>query len=283
MAIKIFDLFHVYNQKTDIENVALKGVSLDLGDHFFAALVGKTGSGKSTLAQHLNYLLKPNSGSIEIEDFKISSNKKEMRKFKPLNLRKKVGYLFQFSENQLFSETVLKEVSFGPKNFGVREQELKDVAIEALNKVGIDESFYERSPIELSGGEKRRIAIASVLASKPNILILDEPTAGLDAEGKENLISLLKTLYNEGISIILITHDMDVVYSCCETVIEMKDGNIVSNKETYEFFNEKKNDSTYVIPEIFKFCSVFEKESIKKCRNMNELLEALSNEWFCLR
>ena len=278
MAIKIFDLFHVYNQKTDIENVALKGVSLDLGDHFFAALVGKTGSGKSTLAQHLNYLLKPNSGSIEIEDFKISPNKKEMKKFKPLNLRKKVGYLFQFSENQLFSETVLKEVSFGPKNFGVKEQELKDVAIEALKKVGIDESFYERSPIELSGGEKRRIAIASVLASKPNILILDEPTAGLDAEGKENLISLLKTLYNEGISIILITHDMDVVYSCCETVIEMKDGNIVSNKETYEFFNEKKNDSTYVIPEIFKFCSVFEKESIKKCRNMNELLEALSNE-----
>ena len=129
-----------------------------------AALVGKTGSGKSTLAQHLNYLLKPNSGSIEIEDFKISSNKKEMKKFKPLNLRKKVGYLFQFSENQLFSETVLKEVSFGPKNFGVKEQELKDVAIEALNKVGIDESFYERSPIELSGGEKRRIAIASVLA-----------------------------------------------------------------------------------------------------------------------
>jgi energy-coupling factor transport system ATP-binding protein len=274
MAIKIFDLFHVYNQKTDIENVALKGVSLDLGDRFFAALVGKTGSGKSTLAQHLNYLLKPNSGSIEIEDFKISSNKKEMKKFKPLNLRKKVGYLFQFSENQLFSETVLKEVSFGPKNFGIKEQELKDVAIEALKKVGIDESFYERSPIELSGGEKRRIAIASVLASKPNILILDEPTAGLDAEGKENLISLLKTLYNEGISIILITHDMDVVYSCCETVIEMKDGNIVSNKETYEFFNEKKNDSTYVIPEIFKFCSVFEKESIKKCRNMNELLEA---------
>ena len=283
MAIKIFDLFHVYNKKTDIENVALKGVSLDLGDHFFAALVGKTGSGKSTLAQHLNYLLKPNSGSIEIEDFKISSNKKEMKKFKPLNLRKKVGYLFQFSENQLFSETVLKEVSFGPKNFGVKEQELKDVAIEALKKVGIDESFYERSPIELSGGEKRRIAIASVLASKPNILILDEPTAGLDAEGKENLISLLKTLYNEGISIILITHDMDVVYSCCETVIEMKDGNIVSNKETYEFFNEKKNDSTYVIPEIFRFCSVFENESIKKCRNMNELLEALSNEWFCLR
>ena len=283
MAIKICDLFHVYNAKTDIENVALNGVSLDLEDHFFAALVGKTGSGKSTLAQHLNYLLKPNSGEIYIQDFKISSSKKEMKKFKTINLRKKVGYLFQFSENQLFCENVIKEVTFGPKNFGIKDNELKNIAIEALNKVGIGESFYERSPIELSGGEKRRIAIASILASKPEIIILDEPTAGLDSQGKENLISLLKDLYNEGISIILITHDMDVVYSCCDSVIEMEEGRVKSIKKTYDFFNEKINDSSYVIPEIFKFCSVFEDEKIKKCRNMNELLEALSHEWFCLR
>ena len=278
MAIKICDLFHVYNAKTDIENVALNGVSLDLEDHFFAALVGKTGSGKSTLAQHLNYLLKPNSGEIYIQDFKISSSKKEMKKFKTINLRKKVGYLFQFSENQLFCENVIKEVTFGPKNFGIKDNELKNIAIEALNKVGIGESFYERSPIELSGGEKRRIAIASILASKPEIIILDEPTAGLDSQGKENLISLLKDLYNEGISIILITHDMDVVYSCCDSVIEMEEGRVKSIKKTYDFFNEKINDSSYVIPEIFKFCSVFEDEKIKKCRNMNELLEALSHE-----
>lgn len=278
MAIKICDLFHVYNAKTDIENVALNGVSLELEDHFFAALVGKTGSGKSTLAQHLNYLLKPNSGEIYIQDFKISSSKKEMKKFKTIGLRKKVGYLFQFSENQLFCENVIKEVTFGPKNFGIKDNELKNIAIEALNKVGIGESFYERSPIELSGGEKRRIAIASILASKPEIIILDEPTAGLDSAGKENLISLLKDLYNEGISIILITHDMDVVYSCCDSVIEMEEGRVKSIKKTYDFFNEKINDSSYVIPEIFKFCSVFEDEKIKKCRNMKELLEALSHE-----
>lgn len=283
MAIRICDLFHVYNAKTDIENVALKGVSLELKDHFFTALVGKTGSGKSTLAQHLNYLLKPNSGEIFIQDFKISSVKKEMKKFKTRELRKKVGYLFQFSENQLFSETVIKEVSFGPKNFGVKDEELKNIAIESLKKVGIDESFYERSPIELSGGEKRRIAIASVLAAKPEVLILDEPTAGLDSEGKENLIKLLKSLYEEGISIILITHDMDVVYSCCDSVIEMEDGKVKCLMETYDFFEAKKCDSTYIIPKIFEFCSVFEKESIKKCRNIEQLLEALSNEWFCLR
>lgn len=283
MAIKVCDLFHVYNAKTDIENTALKGVSLDLGDHFFTALVGKTGSGKSTLAQHLNYLLKPTKGEIFIQDFKISSNKKEMKKFKKINLRKKVGYLFQFSENQLFCENVLKEVSFGPKNFGIKDEEAKQVAIESLKKVGVNEEFFERSPLELSGGEKRRIAIASILASKPEIIILDEPTAGLDSEGKENLISLLKDLYKEGISIILITHDMDVVYSCCDSVIEMNDGKVKFIASTYDFFNAKMNDSSYVIPEIFRFCSVFEDDNIKKCRNMKELLEALSHEWFCLR
>ena len=276
MAIKIYNLFHIYNQKTDIENTALKGISLELGDHFFTALVGKTGSGKSTLAQHLNYLLKPNSGELYINNFKISANKKEMKKFKKNDLRKHVGYLFQFSENQLFADTVLKEVSFGPKNFGFKEEEIKNIAIDLLKKVNIDESFFERAPIELSGGEKRRIALASVLASKPDILILDEPTAGLDSEGKESLIKLLKDLYNTGISIILITHDMDVVYSCCETVVEMKEGMVINHKNTYDFFNEKKNESTYVLPEIFGFCSVFEDENIKKCRNLDELLEALS-------
>ena len=281
MAIKISNLFHVYNVKTDIENTALKDICLDLNNHFFTALVGKTGSGKSTLAQHLNYLLKPTQGKIKIDDFSISTSKKEMKKFSTKGLRKKVGYLFQFSENQIFSDKVIDEVCFGPKNFGVKAEEIKDIAIECLKKVNIEESFYERSPIELSGGEKRRIAIASVLASKPDILILDEPTAGLDSEGKENLIKLLKDLYQDGISIILITHDMDVVYSCCETVIEMKDGEIISNKDTYEFFKEKVNDSTYVIPEIFKFCSVFEDINIKKCRNINELLEALS-KWVIL-
>ena len=281
MAIKIFDLFHTYNAKTDIENIALRGLNLELGDHFFAALVGKTGSGKSTLAQHLNYLLKPTSGSIKVNNFEITSNKIQMKKFKTKELRKTVGYLFQFSENQIFSDTVLKEVMFGPKNFGVKDEELKNIAMESLKKVNIDESFYERSPIELSGGEKRRIAIASVLASKPDILILDEPTAGLDSEGKENLISLLKSLYEEGISIILITHDMDVVYSCCETVIEMKEGQIVSHQNTFEFFKEKEKDSTYVIPEIFKFCSVFDDEKINKCRNIKDLLEALS-KWVIL-
>ena len=251
----------------------LKNISVDIPHNTLTVITGLSGSGKSTLVQHFNGLLRPNSGRILLDGKDIWEDEKKIR-----DVRFRVGLVFQYPEYQLFEETCYKDIAFGPKNMGLSDEEVDSRVKMAAQFCGITDEMLAGSPFDLSGGQKRRIAIASVLASKPNILILDEPTAGLDAEGKENLISLLKTLYNEGISIILITHDMDVVYSCCETVIEMKDGNIVSNKETYEFFNEKKNDSTYVIPEIFKFCSVFEKESIKKCRNMNELLEALSNE-----
>ena len=278
MAIEIKNLFHVYNKKTDIENTALNGINVDFDDHFLTAVVGKTGSGKSTLAQHLNYLLKPTSGEIIVENFKISTIKKEMKKFKTKELRKNVGYLFQFSENQIFSDTVIKEVCFGPLNFGFNQEEAKKAAIEALKEVGIDESFYEKSPLELSGGEKRRIAIASVIACKPKYLILDEPTAGLDSEGKETLISFLRKLYEAGVSIFLITHDMDVVYSLCENVVEMSEGKVVNYKKTYDYFAEKINDENAVIPEIFRFCSVFEEEAVKKARNIEQLLEALSHE-----
>lgn len=278
MAIKITNLFHVYNKNTEIENTSLKGINLELNDHFFAALIGKTGSGKSTLAQHLNYLLKPTEGIIEIDEFKISTNKKEMKKFKKMILRKNVGYLFQFSENQLFCDNVLKEVCFGPLNFGFSEEEAERLAKESLNKVQIDESFYNRSPLELSGGEKRRIAISSVLACQPKIIILDEPTAGLDAEGRNNLMSLLKEIYESGISILLITHDMDVVYSLCETVIELDEGNVKSVKKTYDYFVEKSNDENAIIPKIFRFCSVFEDEKIKKCKSIDEFMEVISHE-----
>lgn len=278
MSIEIKNLFHIYNPKSDIEARALNGIDLSLEDHFFAALIGKTGSGKSTLAQHLNFLLKPNDGTIDFESFHISSIKKEQRRLKVKELRKNVGYLFQFSENQLFAETVLKDVSFGPLNFGYSEKEAKEMAIEALKKVGIAEILHERSPFELSGGEKRRVAIAGVIAYKPKLLILDEPTAGLDSVGKTNLLKLLKDIYNEGISILLITHDMDVVLESCDRVIELEDGKIINNLETLEFFNKNLDNKNYVIPEILRFCSEFDDKIIKNCRTFEELKEKLFHE-----
>jgi energy-coupling factor transport system ATP-binding protein len=265
MAIKIFDLFHTYNAKTDIENVALRGLNLELNDHFFAALVGKTGSGKSTLAQHLNYLLKPTSGSIKVNNFEITSNKKQMKKFKTKELRKTVGYLFQFSENQIFSDTVLKEVMFGPKNFGIKDEELKNIAMESLKKVNIDESFYERSPIELSGGEKRRIAIASVLASKPDILILDEPTVGLDPVGKEDLLNLLKEIQEKTHkSIVMITHDMDNVARFAKRVIVMNKAEIAFDGTPQELFNNDEILESYNLdlPECAKYAKALKEKGL---------------------
>lgn len=277
MPINVSNLFHIYNKKTDIENVALKGVSIDFEEHFFNALIGKTGSGKSTFAQHLNYLLVPSSGSIRIDEFSIVSDKKSMKKFKPNHLRKKVGYLFQFSENQLFEESVLKDVMFGPVNFGDDKDTAITRAKKALNLVGIDESFYERSPFELSGGEKRRVAIAGILACEPKYLILDEPTAGLDQKSKSELINLLKSLYESGISILLISHDMDLVYNCCNKVILMHDGKVVDYIDTYDFFMKNHNDFSIIKPKIFEFCSKLDIK-FSKCKSVDELIEVLKHE-----
>src|SRR5574344_32620 len=194
MPIKIENLIHIYNEKTEIETEAVRGVSISFNEPFFTAIIGKTGSGKSTLIQHINGLLKPNQGKIDADGFIISSNRKECTKHIN-NLRKNVGYLFQFSENQLFEETVLKDVMFAPLNFGFSKCEAEKISKEALLEVGIDDSYYERSPFELSGGEKRRIALAGVIAAKPKYLILDEPTAGLDQKATDLIMKLFMSLF----------------------------------------------------------------------------------------
>ena len=189
MAIQVKDLRYIYLPKTPEQNVAVDGVSLTIPDNAFAAFIGRTGSGKSTLVQHLNALLTPFSGEIEIDDFKIINNRRKNKRIK--ELRKHVSLVFQFPEYQLFEETVEKDVAFGLKNFGVKNDEAIELAHKALLSVGLDEKYFQKSPFELSGGERRRVAIAGILAIDPDILVLDEPTAGLDVKGARDVMSLI--------------------------------------------------------------------------------------------
>ncbi len=237
MPIEFKNVFHIYSKNSPFEQIGLDDINLKLdGEHHFVALVGHTGSGKSTLAQHINGLLIPTSGEIEIEQFKITSKKKKNRNVK--ELRKHAGLVFQFPEYQLFEDTVLKDIAFGPKNFGDDIETAKTKAKAALNSVGIGEEYYDRSPFELSGGEKRRVAIAGIIAIKPALLILDEPTAGLDPKGVKQLMQLFKLIQASGTNIIFITHNMDQVLEYCDYGIVMQDGKIVRTATPIELFSD---------------------------------------------
>lgn len=238
MPIEFRELSYVYSKDMPYAYKALKEINLEIEEGKINAIIGETGSGKSTLVQHLNALLLPSEGELEIAGYTIRANEKT----KGLKyLRKKVGMVFQFSEYQLFEETILKDVSFGPKNFGVSEEEAIIKAKEALKLVGIDESMYEKSPLDLSGGQKRRVAIAGILAMEPEIIVLDEPTAGLDPKGSKEMIGLFRKLNKEmHKTIILVTHDNEVVYNYADNVILLSHGEIVLNKDAREFFDDKE-------------------------------------------
>ncbi len=201
------------------------------------ALIGHTGSGKSTLIQHINALLyyQHLKREIQVEDFFITATDKPSS-LKPL--RKKAGLVFQFPEYQLFEETILKDIIFGPKNFGINEQEAIDIAKKMIKLVGLDESYLERSPFDLSGGQKRRIAIAGILAMNPDILILDEPTAGLDPQGAKEMLQLFKKVNQEGKTVILVSHDMNQVLEYCDDVIVMNHGCVEKHVSVSELFKE---------------------------------------------
>lgn len=196
-------------------------------------MVGHTGSGKSTILQLLNGLLVPTEGSVVIDDVKITSTSvnKDIKQ-----VRKKVGLVFQFAESQIFDESVLKDVAFGPQNFGVSKEDAERVAREKLTLVGISEELFERSPFELSGGQMRRVAIAGILAMEPDILVLDEPTAGLDPAGRKELMSLFKRLHEAGMTIVLVTHLMDDVANFADTVYVMEKGRLVKAESLGKFF-----------------------------------------------
>lgn len=234
MAIEIKNVSYIYNAGSPIAHQALFDISASLPTHKVSALVGETGSGKSTLVQHFNGLMLPTSGSLIIDGFEITSQSKP----KGLkSLRTKVGFVFQFPEMQLFEETVLKDVMFGPKNFGFTPQEAEAKAKHALELVGLASEFWERSPMDLSGGQKRRVAIAGVLASDPSILVLDEPTAGLDPQGAQDMMSLFMDLHqNHQVTLIMVTHDMEDVYQYADHVVALQKGNVFFEGSTQAFF-----------------------------------------------
>ncbi|MDF9867789.1 energy-coupling factor transport system ATP-binding protein [Bacilli bacterium PM5-3] len=236
MSIEIKNLKHIYGKNTVFEYQALNGIDLSISDSSFVAIIGKTGSGKSSLIQHLNAILLPDEGEVKVNDF-VMSNADQKTSYK--QLRKQVGLVFQFSEYQLFEETVLKDVMFGPLNFDVSEEEAKELAIKYLKMVNLDESIYEKSPFELSGGQKRRVAIAGILAMDPSIIVLDEPTAGLDPQGAIEVMEIfleLKNKYHK--TLILVSHDMDFVYEYADEVILLNKGQVVAREDKVTFFNQ---------------------------------------------
>ena len=234
MAIEFKNVSHTYSEGTPFKYTALSNVSLNIKQGKVTAIIGETGSGKSTLVQHLNALLLPNSGEILIND-KIIKGGEKPKNLK--ELRRNVGLVFQFPEYQLFEETILKDVSFGPKNFEM--DNIEERAKQALKMVGLDETFFERSPLELSGGQKRRVAIAGILAMDPSVIVLDEPTAGLDPEGAKSMMSLFKKLNTEyDKTIIIVTHDMEHVLSYCDEVVVMSKGIIRLTCDVDSFFKD---------------------------------------------
>ena len=224
MGIILDNVSYTYQEGTPFASAALSDVSLTIEDGSYTAIIGHTGSGKSTFLQLLNGLLVPTEGSVRVFDTLITptSVNKEIRQ-----IRKQGGLVYQFAENQIFEETVLKDVAFGPQNFGVSVEGAEAIAREKLALVGIDESLFERSPFELSGGQMRRVAIAGILAMEPKILVLDEPTAGLDPIGRKELMNLFKKLHQDGITIVLVTHLMDDVAEFADQVYVMEKGKLV--------------------------------------------------------
>ena len=250
MGIKIENIFYTYNKKASISTLALDDVSFAIEDNDFVAIVGETGSGKSTLAQTFNALLTPDKGQVLVDDYVISYKNRKSRKLK--GLRRHVGLVFQFPEYQLFEESVEKDVAFGVKNFGVKAEEALEKAHEDLKQVGLDESYYKRPPFELSGGERRKVAIAGILAINPDILVFDEPTVGFDPASAKELMNLICDFHKQGKTIIVITHDMDLVRRYVNKVFMMEKGKIVFEGTPTELFLQVRNYDRLAIPQVTK-------------------------------
>ena len=280
MSITCKNLSHIYGENTPFEYYALKNVNLDIQEGSFTAIIGQTGSGKSTFIQHINALLLPTDGQITIDKYTISSKEKP-EKLK--QLRKKSGLVFQFPEYQLFEETIERDIMFGPMNFGIDENSAKEVAKKSLEMVGLDQTYLEKSPFDLSGGQKRRVAIAGILAMDPDILVLDEPTAGLDPQGIREMMDLFKSIHQLGKTVILVTHDMNHVLEYCNEVIVMNEGCVERKGKVKDVFK----DSDYLLnlgidlPLITNMIIDLNKKGFQldtSINNIDDLVEALGGE-----
>ena len=264
MSIRFENVFFTYQKNTPFEFSALKNINLTINEGDFVSIIGHTGSGKSTLIQQINALLKPTEGKVYVGEY-IVSNEKKIKNLK--QLKKYAGLVFQFPEYQLFEETVLKDVCFGPKNFNEDEKICKNKAIKALEMVGIDSSLYNKSPFDLSGGQKRRVAIAGIIALQPKILILDEPTAGLDPRGEKDIMELFKKIHENGTTIIMVSHNMNNVLKYSNRAIVMNEGEIVLNDTPTNLFKRDDLFIKYNIkePDVISFA----KNLIKGGLNIN--------------
>lgn len=236
MGMRLVNVNYIYSPDNAFRKQALKNVNLEIGDGEFIGLIGHTGSGKSTLIQHLNGLLKATGGEIYFNEQNIYN-----ADYKMIDLRSHVGLVFQYPEHQLFEMTVLKDVCYGPKNLGLGDEEILTRAKKALSMVGMSEKDYDKSPFELSGGQKRRVAIAGVLAMEPEVLILDEPTAGLDPKGRNDILDQIAYLHREmGITVILVSHSMEDVAKYVDRIIVMNQGEVFMDgtpKHVFEHYN----------------------------------------------
>ncbi|HKM02480.1 MAG TPA: energy-coupling factor transporter ATPase [Bacilli bacterium] len=311
MAVIFHHLDFVYSPRSPFQYDALHDIDIEIKEGSFTAIIGHTGSGKSTLIQQINALLTPTDGFVSVgkeavtpikykkylktidkklknkkvtieRKNRLNSIKTELLKyegFKKKSLRSKVGVVFQFPEYQLFADTVLKDVAFGPRNFNVSEQDAVEAAKHALELVGLDETYYERSPFDLSGGEKRRVAIAGILALRPQVLVLDEPTAGLDPLNAKQMMNLFKKIHDGGTTIILVTHDMDIVLQYASNVIVMKDGRIIEETTPHALFSDIKEDYSLEVPALYAFIRQLIDNGapldINKIRNVDDLAAAL--------
>ena len=235
MGISLENVSYTYQSGTPFERRALFDMTVTIKDGSYTAFIGHRGSGKSTIMQLLNGLYLPTSGQVKVDDTIINSQSKN-KEIKPI--RKKVGLVFQFPESQLFAETVLEDIAFGPQNFGVSKEEAEQRALESLRLVGLSDELRDQNPFDLSGGQMRRVAIAGILAMQPDILVLDEPTAGLDPQGRKELMSLFKQLHLSGITIVLVTHLMDDVADYATAVNVMEKGRLVLSGTPKDVFQK---------------------------------------------
>lgn len=280
MGISLKNVYYTYQEGSPFEGQALSDISLEIKDGSYTAFVGHTGSGKSTLLQLLNGLLCPTQGEIQFDDF-VLDRESDQKKMK--HLRKKVGLVFQFPESQLFAETVLADVAFGPQNFGVSRERAEEIAKDKLAVVGLNDVIYNKSPFELSGGQMRRVAIAGILAIEPDVLVLDEPTAGLDPAGRKELMALFETLHKNGMTIVLVTHTMDDVANFADTVYVLKGGNLVLEGSPSSVFQEVEylQKIQLGVPKITNFALQLQQKGLKFERlpiKIEELREMLLHE-----